>query len=308
MKFLLRALLYTLLLVASYQLLLPLLGKDKPAPQLLQQYADQALQQYLCQTPVRWRIGQLDPAFKLTQQQAEQAAHNAASQWNTALGMELFRYDSIDGFAIDFVYDERQQQLLEQARLTRNLQRYDANIDRRLQSLQQQAASLTTRQQQFEQANRQFAADAAAFERQLQQLNSSNRSRLQQQQQQLLARQQQLTQQAEALNAEQQQLQREQGYLNQTVADRNALLPAQPAEIAAAEVGIMQISGRQRSMTIFAYTSTATLELTLLHEFGHALGLGHTESPTSAMYYALSAQQSALTDEDIRALKQQCGF
>lgn len=307
MRFFWRALCYTLLLFAAYQWLLPLLSKDKPAAQLLQHYTDKQQQQYLCQTPVRWRIGKLDPAFNLTLDQAEQAAHNAARQWNKALGKELFRYDSLDGFAIDFVYDARQQQLLEQARLTRNLARYDATIDQRLHDLQQQAASLKARQQQFEQANQQFAADAAAFEQQVRQAISSERSRLLAQQQ-LQQRQQQLQQQAAQLNDEQQRLLRQQQYLNDTVADRNALLPQQVEPLAAAEVGVMQIAGRQRQMSIFAYTSIGALELTLLHEFGHALGLGHTKGPASVMYYALSAQQQGISREDIQALQQQCGF
>ncbi|MEW5682572.1 MAG: matrixin family metalloprotease [Pseudomonadota bacterium] len=308
MRFFWRALCYTLLLFAAYQWLLPLLSKDKPAAQLLQHYADKQQQQYLCQTPVLWRIGKLDPAFNLTLEQAEQAAHNAASQWNKALGKELFRYDSLDGFAIDFVYDARQQQLLEQARLTRNLARYDATIDQRLHDLQQQAASLQARQQQFDQANQQFAADAAAFEQQARQATSSERSRLLAHQQQLQQRQQQLQQQAAQLNDEQQRLLRQQQYLNETVADRNALLPQQAEPLAAAEVGVMQIQGRQRQMSIFAYTSIEALELTLLHEFGHALGLGHTAGPASVMYYALSAQQQGISREDIQALQQQCGF
>ena len=220
----------------------------------------------------------------------------------------MFRYDSLDGFAIDFVYDARQQQLLEQARLTRNLARYDDTIDQRLQHLQQQAASLKARQHQFEQANQQFAADAAAFEQQARHATSNERSHLLAQQQQLQQRQQQLQQQAEELNDEQQRLIRQQQYLNETVADRNALLPQQAEPLAAAEVGVMQIQGRQRQMTIFAYTSIEALELTLLHEFGHALGLGHTAGPASVMYYALSAQQQGLSREDIQTLQQQCGF
>lgn len=312
MKFLLRALFYVLLLYGSYQVLSALSRKDAPAVQLLQQYADKTMQQYLCQTPVSWRIGKLDPAFDLTLEQAEQAAHSAATQWNTALGRELFRYDSIDGFAINFAFDERQQQLLQQARLKRNLARYDANIDQRQASLQQQAEQLKQRQDQFSRQNQQFAVDAAEFERQAQQATAANRSALQQQQQQLQQRQQQLQQQlqqqAETLNEQQQRLLREQRYLQETVADRNALLPSQQATIAASEVGVMQINGRTRSMTIFAYTSEAALELTLLHEFGHALGLGHTEGTDSVMYYALSAEQSGLNNEDVQALKQQCGF
>ncbi|HEX5793293.1 MAG TPA: matrixin family metalloprotease [Rheinheimera sp.] len=306
MKFLLRALFYTALLYGSYQLLSGLLQKEPKLPPALQDYADNAMQQYLCRAPVSWRIGQLDPAFALTLDDAEQAAHAAAAQWNSALGTELFRYDSIDGFPINFAYDERQQTLLQQALLQRNLQRYDDNINQRADSLQQQSARLQQQQRQFAQQNQQFSADVAAFQRKVQQTGNASRSALQAEQQQLNQRQQQLQQQADRLNAEQQQLLRQQRYLNDTVADRNALLPQQADQLAKAEVGLMEIRGQQRVMTIFAYKTLADLQLTMLHEFGHALGLGHTDSPASVMHFALNPQQSSLTDEDIHALQAQC--
>lgn len=308
MKFLLRALFYSALLYACYQLLAAMSRQDAALPQLLQDYADKSLQQYLCQAPVSWRIGRLDPAFDLTLEQAEQAAHAAAAQWNAAMGVELFRYDSVDGFPINFAYDERQQQLLQQALLQRNIARYDSNIDQRGANLMQQSERLKQKQQQFAQQNQQFAAAVAAFERKAQQVTAANRKALQQEQQQLNARQQQLQQQASALNTEQQSLLREQRYLNDTVADRNALLPLQVPAATTAEVGVMAIKGRQRSMTIYAYKTLTDLQLTMAHEFGHALGVGHTEGAASVMHHQLNTAQSRLTAEDIQALKMQCGF
>lgn len=302
-----RLVFLALLLSGSYFLLSAWSDAKRPLPQLLQQTADKALQQQLCQTPVLWRIGQLDPAFDLTAEQAEQAAHNAAMQWNKAFARELFRYDSLDGFPINFQYDQRQQQMLQQALLERNIQRYDSTIDRRAATLQQQSQQLQQRQREFEQQNLQFSADIAAFEQQAANLNQRNAAALKQQQQLLQQRQQQLQQQAQQLNEQQEQLLREQRYLNDTVADRNALLPQQQP-LAAAEVGLMEISNGQRRMTIFAYSNPASLQLTLAHEFGHALGLGHTDGDSSVMHYAINPQQKGLTAEDIAALKQQCGF
>jgi prefoldin subunit 5 len=308
MKFLLRLLFYGLLGYGSYQLISALMSEDRKLPKVLQDYADNALQHYLCQAPIAWRIGQLDPAFSLTLEQAEQVAHNAATQWNIALGMTLFRYDSLEGFPINFAYDVRQQNLLQQALLQRNLDRYDSNISQRLSNLRQQHEQLQQQQQQFDMLNRQFGADVAEFERQAQHLTSANRVSLQQQQRDLNRRQQQLQQQADALNAEQQRLQREQGYINTTMTDRNALLADQPASPASAEVGLMEIRGHNRAMTIFAYKTLADLQLTMTHEFGHALGVGHTDDTLSVMHYALNPDQGQLTAEDIQALKTQCGF
>lgn len=307
MKIVARLVFFGLLLMAGYLWWATLSSKQQVLPEVLKQAAEKAMQQQLCQTPVLWRIGQLDPAFDLTLEQAEQAAHNAAMQWNKAFDKELFRYDSLDGFPINFRYDQRQQQMLQQAMLERNIQRYDATIDRRAAALQRQSEQLVQSQQRFEQQNAQFAADIAAFEQQAATANSANVAALQQQQQRLQQRQQQLQQQARQLNEQQAQLQREQQYLNDTVADRNALLPAQQ-ELLAAEVGLMEVLNGKRTMTIFAYNSAATLQLTIAHEFGHALGLGHTDDSASVMHFALNPQQASLTAEDIAALAQQCGF
>ena len=165
MKTLIRLAFYSLLLYACYVLLSAMLSSGSKLPKVLQDHADAALQQYLCQVPVSWRIGNLDPAFSLTLDQAEQAAHNAAMQWNNDLGFEAFRYDSIDGFPINFSYDERQQQLLQQALLQRNIERYDHNIDERLERLNADSARLRAQQQAFEQENRAFAAELAEIGR-----------------------------------------------------------------------------------------------------------------------------------------------
>tara|TARA_R110002126_G_scaffold38317_13_gene114467 strand:- start:7873 stop:8790 length:918 start_codon:yes stop_codon:yes gene_type:complete len=302
-----RLVFFGLLLLGSYLLLSAWFGAQQPLPQRLKHGAEKALQQQLCQTPVLWRIGQLDPAFTLTAQQAEQAAHDAAQQWNSAFERELFRFDSQDGFPINFRYDQRQQQVLQQAMLSRNIQRYDSNIEQRAETLRQQSEQLQQRQREFAQSNQQFAAEYATFKQQAANARQDNLAALQQQQQRLQQRQQQLQQQAQRLNEQQAQLQRENQYLNNTVADRNALLTEQPPTLAA-EVGLMEINNGSRKMTIFAYSTTAALQLTIAHEFGHALGVGHTNSSTSVMHPALNPQQQGLTADDIEALKQQCGF
>jgi predicted Zn-dependent protease len=59
-------------------------------------------------------------------------------------------------------------------------------------------------------------------------------------------------------------------------------------------------------MTIFAFQSQRNLTLTMAHEFGHALGLDHTEKAESLMYAAFTASQQGITDADIAAFRRQC--
>ena len=308
MKTLLRIVIYAGLVFACYALVSAYVRVDKSVSTPLQALAERAVQLQLCQVPIGWRIGRLDPRFSISPEQAITAAQSAADSWNSALSMSLFRYDGEGGFAIDFAFDQRQQQLLQQALLTRNIDRYDTTINERAESLQRQTERLQQQQQRFEQQNQQLADDIAAFEQKAASANVGQYQQLQQEQQQLQQRQQAMAQQADNLNAEQQLLSRQQQYLNETVQQRNALLPEIAEPVKMAEVGLMTVQGNQRQMTIYAYKTLTDLQLTMAHEFGHALGLEHSDNPASVMYFALNSEQRGPHAEDVQALRTLCGF
>jgi len=60
------------------------------------------------------------------------------------------------------------------------------------------------------------------------------------------------------------------------------------------------------SINIYQYTDRADLIVALTHEFGHALGFPHTQSPESIMYYKLEKQdldRIHLSGDDLALLK-----
>ncbi len=58
---------------------------------------------------------------------------------------------------------------------------------------------------------------------------------------------------------------------------------------------------------IYAFQDKTELMRTLIHEFGHALGLEHTENPDSIMYRSNNTSQNiSLTREDLAELKKVC--
>jgi len=270
----------------------------RPLEQLTQQVLNPKAA--YCQTPVGWRLGQLDPAFNLTEAQALRLISTAAEMWNKAIGQELLRHDPLKGFAIDFKFDARQQQLLKQRLLQRNLARYDDAIQPGLQDLpakfaelERQIAAFNQQKLQLQQQISQFqptAHNAAAQRRQLEQ------------------QQQSLIREADWLEQQRMQLLRDQEYLNETIRQRNELVQTAdlPSTTAPFEVGLMTIKNQQRQMTLFAFSSEKDLIATIAHEFGHAFGLAHTEAPDSIMFSQITAQQHHLTSTDILAWQQTC--
>ena len=64
-----------------------------------------------------------------------------------------------------------------------------------------------------------------------------------------------------------------------------------------------QFQGKQ--IFIYEFSSIDDLRLTLAHEFGHALGLKHTQDPQSLMYPRIKVQDAKdfkLTDTDLALL------
>lgn len=259
-----------------------------------------------CPQPLSYRLDSIDPAFTLSRATAQQVLDQAAMLWNQAAGQQMLQHDPVHGFPVRFVYDERQQQTLQRALLQRNLQRYDQHISDLEQSFTSQLAQFQQRQQQFAQQDKNLANDIAQFNQQAASANSATAAALGREQALLLSRQKEHALIAEQLDAEQQRLQSQQRLLNATIKDRNALVPQGQTSGALAEVGLMEQHGQSRQMTIFAYQDQPALLLTLLHEFGHALGLGHLPQPGAIMHAQLSSAQQQLTADDIQALQQQC--
>lgn len=264
-----------------------------------------ASQSVRCDQLISWRLDSIDPAFGLSAAEALPLISDAAAQWNQALGKEVLRYDPQHGFPIRFVFDARQQQQLEQLLLERNLQRYDERISDQQQDFERQLADFQQNKQAFEQKDRQLAADIKLFNEKAQQADPGAAALLGREQAELLSRQKEHALEAEQLDALSEKLQDRQKQLNNTIADRNALIPAQQAT-GLAEVGLLEQRGQNRTMTIFAYKDSHHLTLTLLHEFGHALGIGHLSDPGSIMHDQLNSAQQQLTAADISAWHQQC--
>lgn len=259
--------------------------------------ADEALsaQRQLCRAPIGWRLAALDPAFRLSESQALELISEAAEQWNKLSGQQLFVHDPEQGFPIVFQFDERQQQVAQRLLLRRNVQRYDEHLavlqdqyQRQLAVVQQQNSRLQQLQQEYQQQLERLQAQGA---RQLPAGVQQQWRIIEEEQRVFLA-------QVEALKAEEQRLQ-------QMITQRNSLLPEQQQQ-GTHELGVMQVREGGRQMMIFAFAGRQDLLVTLQHEFGHALGLPHSDDPNAVMHALLHSGQQGLTATDLHLWQSHC--
>jgi uncharacterized phage infection (PIP) family protein YhgE len=143
-------------------------------------------------------------------------------------------------------------------------------------------------------SSKEWADQLAQRQKQLQQQSAELKQAIQQHSQKT----QQLNQQIKGLNQNNQQLALSANQFNQTFQPRLF------------HKG--QFNGKQ--ISVYEFSSKDDLRMTLAHEFGHALGLDHTDDPTSLMYpviqktkygtiYTTHADQQELVRASINYIK-----
>ncbi|WP_104490651.1 matrixin family metalloprotease [Acinetobacter indicus] len=241
-------------------------------------------------TRLRYRIAEVDPRFGLSHAEVVQLAQQATQIWTEGTGQDYFVYDPQARLAIRLIYDERQYES-EQRRLQMG------QIEQQQQHWEHQQTQVQTVKQQIQQLNQQLAFKNAQLQ---QQLNAYNQQR------------QQLEQQTASLQAEIQQFNVRIAGLNQQVDALNQLNQS-------IDASVQQFNQRfqprlfdkgsfdGKTIRIYEFQSAADLRLTLAHEFGHALGLGHTHDPHALMHPLMQEQNLdhfQLTAADLALLQQ----
>lgn len=268
-----------------------------------------------CIRGVEYQIGEIDPAFEITPDEARQIALQASEIWNNAVGEEVLVYKEGSDFMIDFVFDTRQQ-------VTHSRQQDETALASNRTDLDRVIAEYEELQQEYKQERTRYLANQDAYSKRLakynqdvEQANQNGASpaeyeSLQQRQKNLDQEYRDLESDRKGLNSLVTQVNQANNAVNETVKKYNQLVQGFNEEYGSGETfdqGVYNLQG----ITIYQYNSQSDLLALLVHEFGHALGLDHVNDDQAVMYYLQhDAQESniVLTEADLMELGTACNL
>ncbi len=279
-------------------------------------YAGVTAYRYLlpCNRPVLYHAGTLDPRFHISDAAFHQAMTDAAAQWNASGGRELFREDPA-GFPVSAVYDERQKAAdalkelgIELDEGEQSYQDVKARYESVKKTFDAQAAAYAKAGEDFDRRKKDFAArlavaeadgftpeESAVFAKEAQSINAFIP--------QLQAQGKTLEEKRTELNGIVSVLNTLAARQNESIETFNTIGQSVGAEY---EAGVFVRENGKERIDVFAFDDVSELQSLLLHEFGHALGLQHTEDPQSIMYRLHTGENSELTETDRMQMVEVC--
>jgi predicted PurR-regulated permease PerM len=271
-----------------------------------------------CQKSINYTLGNIDKRFNLSDQKLLQDLSQAGNAWSQAIGRQLFNYATTSGeLKINFIYDYRQAAADKLKKLgivvTGDRNSYDqlkAKYDALNQSYRQQRAALDAMISNFSQKQDAYNAEVASWNKrggappaEVDRLNQTKQS-LEAEVNQINYLTAQLNNLSENVNAAATVLNKLIADLNLNVQKYNNVGSSTGGEF---EEGNYTSDASGQAINIYEFSGSNNLIRLLEHEFGHALGLGHTSSSGDVMYYLNQGTNLNLTTNDLAALKSYCG-
>ena len=243
----------------------------------------------ICDKPVGYKIGSIDPKFKISETELLAKVEEASNLWANAYGKRLFVYDQNSDLEINLIYDERQGSF-------ENIEDLEEGVNDQKMTLEEENAI-------YEQKVFELEKQVAELNEQIDYWNSKGGApepefrHLTKMQEDLNSKIDELNSYADRLNQVVDDVNKNIGNFNNMVSKFNDVIVQKP------EVGFYT-SGDEK-IDIFFYTDDKNLVNILAHEMGHSLGLDHIEDE-GAMMNPIVSEDTGIKSSDIELVKTFC--
>jgi hypothetical protein len=267
-----------------------------------------------CSKPIEYAIGVIDPNFGISLDQFVQDSALAEKVWENPSGRELFKYNPDAKLKINLIFDERQQESNEADMLENNLQKLDTVHDSTIQKYNSLSITYKNKLQSYNDNKAEYEKKLSSYNKEIKKINSQGQ--VSQNDYDKLSKERTAIENAfKDLEKLRQELNALAVKTNQTAKEENTIVSQYNANVGTYQSkfgGSMEFEKGVfdgENINIYQFKENSDLEMTIIHEMGHALGINHLSNPDSIMYYLIGEQDldnPKLTSEDLDALKDIC--
>ena len=267
-----------------------------------------------CKKTIYYDLGNIDPRYGLSRDKILSLLEKAEQPWEEEGKYNLFEYRPGADFKINFIFDDRQRRTLALKNLDQTLNTLESERDRQIEKFKSRNRKYNELVARYKKKLAHFQAELKKYNKKVEYWRKQGGAppeeykKLSKEYKKLQKEKASLEDDVEEINGLARQI-------NKTIRKEKTIVKKYNDQILTykTKFGVVkrfeQGKYTGKEINIYEFKNDADLLLTLIHEFGHALGLKHVEDPKAIMYYLKDKQDLNnihLTEADKKALQGLC--
>lgn len=271
-----------------------------------------------CSKPVTWRVGYIDSRFDIEPADLKNIMSDVEQLWSDAVDQKLIQYSDSGEVAVNLIYSENQKFTDSEQQLSEQINRMRKKYFSMRSDYQRESVEFQRKLTDYNQTFTEYADKVNEYNLRLSRLTNTgivsrdDDEKLKNLKKQMEFLEQELDPKEHELTEEERKLHDMSEELNVFADEVNEYVYQYRNRFSQSRTfyqGFYTNVGNQKKINIYQFENASKLRLVLAHEFGHTLGLSHTDNPVSIMNYNMRLQSDLrlkLSDQDLQVIQNIC--